>query len=291
MAARSKRKRKSRPAFRDRLAAQWAAIPWPDTRRTLNGAAWLAGIAALVAAWIFGVPRLQAYVAEHRPVTELEIRFLDPPAWMNGDLEAWLTLTVQNQLTTDPLDRNALARARAALVQTGCFEDVRQVRRVDPGLIEIDAVFMQPFAIVIDRGGEHLVDPRGRLLPQGYQAGPASHFIRITGAAFDRPRRAGEQWPGGDLTAALHVIRMLDDHEWRRQIQSVDIASIEAMTLTTRRGCRIIWGAPPGEEAIGEVTAEQKIARLDYIQRTFGRIDVDCPHELDITDPEVVTAR
>jgi hypothetical protein len=268
-----------------------AGFNWPSTRQSLGGIIWIVGLAGLVAAWMSGVPRLQAHVASHRPAAAPEVRFVDPPAWMSGDLEAWLVLTVQQQITADPLDREALARARSALLQTGCFESVRQVRRNALDRIEVEAVFLQPFAAVVDRDGEHLVDPRGRLLPDGYQMGPASHFIRITGAAFDRPRHPGEQWIGSDVTAALHVIRMIVTRPWWRQVIAVDVSDVERVKLTSLRNCRIVWGAPPGEEAIGEVTAEQKLSRLDYLDQSFGRIDVDCPNELDITDPEVVTVR
>jgi len=266
-------------------------INWPSTRQTIHGVIWVGGLAGLVAGWVLGVPRLQAHVAAQRRAATPEVRFIDQPAWMSGDIEAWLVLTVQRQITADPLDREALARARSALLQTGCFESVQQVRRHALDRIEVEAVFLQPFAAVIDRDGEHLVDPRGRLLPDGYQMGPGGHFIRITGVAFDRPARPGEQWIGADLTAALHVIRMIVTRSWWRQVIAVDVSDVERMRLTSQRNCRIIWGAPPGEEAIGEVTAEQKLSRLDYLDEQFGRIDVDCPNELDITDPEVVTAR
>ena len=69
------------------------------------------------------------------------------------------------------------------------------------------------------------------------------------------------------------------------------MSDIDRINLLTRHDCRIIWGASPGEEAIGEVDVKQKITRLDYINKTFGGIDNECPDELDITDPKVVTAR
>ncbi|MCZ6835009.1 MAG: hypothetical protein O7G85_04475 [Planctomycetota bacterium] len=290
MASRSKKK-KNKTSLRDRLTDSLASINWPDPKQSLRFGTWVVGVGGLVASWILGVPKLQAYVAQHQPVQELEVRFTNPPVWMNGDLEAWLVLTVHQQLISDPQDRGTLTNARHALLETGCFDDVLQVRRTALNEIEVDAVFMQPFAVVVDQQGEHLVDPRGRLLPAGYRIGPSSHFIRIIGTAFQRPTNAGESWRGADLSSALHIIRMIDDHTWWRQIKTLNVQNIEMITMSTRHGCRIIWGGAPGEEAIGEVTAEQKIGRLTYIDKNYGRIDVDCPNELDITDPKVVTAR
>lgn len=288
MAARNKKKKSS---LRQRLLDRFPEIQWPDPRKVMRIATWVIGLGAIIAGWIFGVPRLQARVVGAHAPSEIQVHFLNAPAWMTGDLEAWLSLTVQQNLSIDPLDRNSLAQARLALLKTGCFDTVRQVRRLSGKDLEVDASFLQPFAVVRDRDGEHLIDPHGKLLPSAYRVGTESHFIRIINTTFDRPTGPGQAWNGADITAALHLIRLIDDHDWWFQVQTIDMADIDQIALVTSRDCRILWGASPGEEAIGEVTAEQKINRLSYIDTTYGRIDIDCPHELDITDPLVVTSR
>ena len=283
--------RKKKTSLRDRLADWYYEIDWAWWRQSGLRSSWVLGVALLIGGWLLGVPRLQAHIAERSIAVDQEVRFLDPPAWMNGDLEAWLVITARQALQQDPFRRGDLIACHNALLETGCFDHISQVRRASKNLVEIQATFLHPFALVKDEDGDHLVDPKGRLLPAGYRVGSSSHFIVITGKKFDRPLRPGLQWDGTDITDALHMIRMISDRPWWPQIKSIDISDVDRITMTTSRNCKIIWGAAPGEEAVGEVAAEKKIQRLDFYDREYGRIDVDCPTELDITDPKVVTAR
>ncbi len=264
---------------------------WVSHRKHLASVFLVIGFAGIGAALMLGVPRLQARVGHEAVLTDPDIRFLNPPAWINGELEAWLVHIVQQELKRNPLDNADLVQARTALLDTGCFEGIEQIRRVTTSKVEIEAVFLQPFAIVTDNEGDHLVDSHGRLLPVEYRVGDSGHFLRITGARFNRPLRPGLQWDGADVSAGLHIARLVVRREWWRQIDAIDISNIDRITIRTLQDCRVIWGSVPGEEAVGEVTAEKKIQRLDYINSNFGRVDIDCPNELDITDPKVVTAR
>lgn len=284
-------RRSKRLSFRD---AMWNRIldqDWASHRRHLASVSLVIGCAGIGAALMLGVPRLQARIGHEAAMTDPEIRFIDPPPWIDGQLEAWLVLTVQQELKRNPLENTDLIQARNALLDTGCFERIEQVRRVRASVVEIRAVFLQPFALVTDNDGDHLVDARGRVLPAEYRVGASVHFLRITGARFNRPLHPGLRWDGADISAGLHIARLVFSREWWRQIEAIDVSNIDRITLRTSHDCHVIWGSVPGEEAVGEVTAEKKIQRLDYINSNFGRIDIDCPNELDITDPKVVTAR
>ena len=278
-------------SFRESLLNRIQDQDWASHRKHLASVFLVIGFAGIGAALMLGVPRLQARIDHEAAMTDSDIRFLNPPAWMNGGLEAWLVLTVQQELKRNPLDNADLVQARNALLDTGCFERIEQIRRVTTSEVEIEAVFLQPFAIVTDSEGDHLVDSHGRLLPAKYRVGASVHFLRITGARFNRPLRPGLQWDGADISAGLHIARLVFSREWWRQIEAIDVSNIDRITIRTSHDCHVIWGSVPGEEAVGEVTAEKKIQRLDYINSNFGRIDIDCPNELDITDPKVVTAR
>ena len=284
-------RRSKRLSFRDAIWNRIQDQDWERHRKQLSSVLLVLGCAAISAALMLGVPRLQARIAGATDMSEAEIRFINPPAWMNGQLEAWLVLTVQQELKRNPLDNADLVQARNALLDTGCFERIEQIRRVRASVVEIKAVFLQPFAIVTDSEGEHLVDSRGRLLPAEYRVGASVHFLRITGARFNRPPGPGLQWDGTDISAGLHIARLVVSQEWGRQIDTIDVSNIDRITVRTLQGCHVIWGSVPGEEAVGEVTAKQKIQRLNYINSNYGRIDIDCPNELDITDPKVVTVR
>jgi len=290
MAKRKSRKSK-RPPLRETIATWWYELDLSILRRGATGLLWVLGAAGVVIGVGLGVPRLETQVAATVTDGPETIQFVAPPAWLQGDLESWLVITAREALGDTPLRRDDLMACRQALESTGCFESVRQVRRLDARTIEVDAVFLLPFAIVRDADGDHLVDTKGRLLPPGYRVGPNHHFIRIVGSRFDRPPRAGLIWDGSDIRAGLQLIRSVLSHPWWAQIHAINVSDLEHIVLNTSRGCRIIWGSPVGEAVIGEAPAEEKIMRLDYLHTNFGRLDVDCPNELDISDPNVVTAR
>ena len=167
---------------------------------------------------------------------------------------------------------------RDALLATGWFESVPQVRRVSDDFVLIDGRFMTPFALVRDAEGDHLIDPYGRLMPRTYAkgTGPAQKVV-IEGVHFDRPAQGGVQWEGMDITAALRLLRLIDERIWRSQVSAVDVARYlpdEVLSLKTDRGAEIIWGSAPGEEQALEVLAERKLAYLDKAYEEFDRIDM-----------------
>ncbi|MHC4786939.1 MAG: hypothetical protein ACYTE6_13380 [Planctomycetota bacterium] len=266
---------------------------WDIAHRTVVVAAWVLGAGGLAAAWVLGVPRLEAYASARPGPGEVEVRYVDPPSWLDGDLEASLVLTAEEHIDPDPQNRQGLVVVRQALLATGWFNEIAQVRRVDRGLVEIDARFAQPFAVIrhLAAAADHLVDSRGRLLPRAFPVGQAEHFTTIVGAGFDRPSRPGEHWPGTDVTAALKVLHLIHDRPWRGQVAEIDVASYlreASISLVTDRGCVIRWGRAPGDELGGEVSAEQKLSYLDYHQEHYGHIDRGFLQEIDITGDVVI---
>jgi hypothetical protein len=272
------------------------SLPEFDWLSALNGlvvAAWVLGIGGLVTAWVLGVPQLEAYASAQPPGGEIEVGFLDPPSWAEGDLEASLVLTARQHISPDSRQRRSLTAARDALLATAWFDEIRQVRRVDERHVEIDARFAQPFAVIRDARGveDHLVDPRGRLLPRSFPAGTVDRLTAIVGAGFDRPAQPAALWPGADVTAALKVLHLIYDRPWRHQVTQVDLASFvrdSTLRLVTDRGCIVVWGRAPGDETGGEVSAQQKLSYLDYHYQQYGHIDRGFLQELDVTGDVVI---
>jgi len=198
------------------------------------------------------------------------------PAWVQGDLLALLDLTARENLGDDPLRQDDLVRARAALLDTGWFDAIDQVRRVRADLVTITASFVRPAAVVRDADGDHLVDAHGKLLPRTFPPGGAAAQLVITGAHFTRPQRPGVQWDGADVSAALRLLRLLEGKPWRSQIASVDVSRYleeGELVLVTDIGAQIIWGSAPGDETALEVTADTKLAYLAKAYEDFDRID------------------
>lgn len=292
------KRRKSSDGLLSRLAplspTRWH---WPTMFRTGVAFTWLGATAAIIVGWIYGVPRLEARVAQQAVVNAdrvVDVHFIGAPSWVSGELESMLAMTARAQLSPDPFARHDLVRARDALLETGCFESVQQVRRANEQLVEVQATFLEPYALVEHDGRGWLIDRHGRLLPPSYRAGAQAHFITIRGVRYSTPAEPAAYWEGTDVTAALRLIRLLETRPWSGQVDAVNMNGFmngEPIRLVTNRGTELIWDSPPGDEQAGEVTAEEKIRRLQYLFDQFGHIDAGYDAQLDLSDPRGVFAR
>ncbi len=286
------RRRKTRRAPRLPSLPKIRLPGWPVWRGLLRAAVWPAAAGAVSAAWVFGVPRLEAYASAHQGAGTVAVRLLRVPPWAQGDLEDELVAIAAREVSRDPLNRDGLVAARQALLATGWFEEIRQVRRASTWLVEIDGRFALPFALVRDgAGGNHLIDRRGCLLPRAYPEGGAPAFAVVTGARLGRPVRYGEAWPGADVAAAIQVLRLIQDRPWRVQIADVDVSRFQSdssISLRTDRGCVIRFGRAPGAEGGAEVPAERKLKYLDYHYEQYGHVDRGFLRELDVTGDVVI---
>ena len=295
MAQRKRTKTKKKPEsklaelqerFREGDLATWG--------RGLVISGWGLLASAFTLGLFMGVPAMRRAAAAASPPTAVQVAFIDPPAWMQGDLAAHLEITAADQIVGNALDRADLIAARNALLETGWFADVRQVRRASPDCVEIEAVFVEPYAVVRDSDGDHLVDPSGRLLPRSAPIGHAPQFIAIEGAYYERPGTIGMQWEGADLTAALRLLRLIDGKEWRHQVVAIDVSDYmqtEYLSIITDRGYSLVWGSAPGQERSGEADTGLKEQYLDYPFVNFGHIDGGHEYNLDLTSPSGVFTR
>ena len=289
--ARRKTRKKTR-RFHLNLSGLFARIRWPFIKRGGTFAIWLIGIAAIIWGWIWGVPRLEAFAIQRQRAhtNAVEIDFLNTPAWMKDDLLLSLTLAARKPFNFDQGGgneiwdtcetpeqiRDALDEVRDALLAEGWFDSIEQVRLVRGDLVEVEATFVAPYAVIRDRDGDHLIDHFGQILPRSYCRGCAPQFIAITGAHFSRPQYWGDKWEGTDITAALRLLRTIERQEWRGQIAEVDVSTYhqdQSISLYARNGNRIIWGSPPGEEAALESLADFKLHLLDEQFKRSGLID------------------
>jgi hypothetical protein len=309
----ARRRKTSTPRSRrfelPRISFAWLGrINWHVVRQTCKAMAWLITFGAIIASWIIFVPKLQAFASHHNSAATINLRFADQPGWVRGELAQTLLRTAKMQLDSggDPFDRNELIAVRQALLTTGWFDSVDQVRRVREDVIEIQAHFVHPYALIHDRDGHHLIDAAGKLLPRSYHdgerlptvtdqaTGTTLPMLAINGTRFARPVRPGLMWEGADIVAALKVIGIIERQPWRSQITEIDVTGYTKdapMKLRTDGSCMIVWGSPPGEERGLEVSALGKIDRLNFLFGRYRRID-GCHHgELDITDPQYVATR
>jgi ABC-type amino acid transport substrate-binding protein len=267
---------------------KWPAMPEMSPKLRIAGlcAGWVC--AAAVAVWAFGwwVPGLRHSASAALRDGRIEVIFADVPRWMTAADIAPLQELVMREAGRGAYDRVGCAQARQALLDSGWFTDVAQVRRTGSGDIVVEATFAIPFALVVDGVGEHLVDVGGRLLPRSYVTGTAPAFPRIVGASVTRPSRPGLQWTGADVSAGMALARLVESQRWRGQVTGIDVSGFRdrhVMDLLTDTGCRIVWGRAPGEEATAEVPSSQKLRYLAYLHESCGRVDAGCTSQLDLS--------
>jgi hypothetical protein len=291
-----------------RISFAWLSrINWHVVRQSAKVLAWLLAIALVIGGWAVYVPQLQAFAAVHNSAKTVNIRFTTQPRWMTREIAESLLRTAHMQLNGgDPFNRNELVAVRDALMATGWFDSIQQVRRLQEDLIEINATYVRPYALVLDEQGHHLIDQRGKLLPFTCKPGSplptcahpltGAHLplLVIANTRFARPIRPGLTWEGEDVAAALKLIDLVGAQPWRDQITQVDVAGYtrdQPMKLRTTGDCLVVWGSAPGAERGLELSASGKIDRLSILNNRYHRIDGCHKGELDITDPQLVAAR
>ncbi len=243
----------------------------------------LAVLAAVTFGW--SIPSLRRS-AQAESGQRIEVSFLDAPHWMTPADLAPLQDLVAREAGNSAYDRDGLARAQVALGSTGWFEEVRQVRRLHSSAIEVDALFADPIAVVVDGDGEHLLDSQARLLPRTYAIGTAPNITRILGVSQKRPERPGQTWEGADLVAGVEMARLVSTQRWRNQVAAVDVGEFrtrQTLSLVTTGQCRLVWGRAPGNESSAEVPAAQKLRYLDLLSNQYGRIDGAGPQSIDLS--------
>lgn len=243
----------------------------------------MVAVATVVFGWSIPSLRKQSFSAVGG---RIEVSFVDAPAWMTPADLAPLQDLVAREAGSSAYDRAGLERAHAALIATGWFQSVRQVRRESLSQLEVDGTFAEPTALVADSAGDHLIDSECRLLPRTYSTGAGPKLPRIVGARLARPARPGQLWVGADLFAGVELAKLVGTQRWRAQVAGVDVSAFQdqqTLTLLTSNGCRVKWGRALGSEASAEVPSEQKLRYLDLLHNQYGRIDGAGPQAIDLS--------
>jgi hypothetical protein len=264
----------------------------PRTVIGLRAAGWAVLTGLLVAGGLLGIPTLKDRAEARNLLLDdpIEVRFVGGPAWFeDDDLRMELADTVRRAIGEDhATTRNAgLRRALEGLERTGWFEQVTQVRWIDPTTVAVDAEWVVPIALVDGTlaDGERrafLVDSAGRRLELDYPIGAAGlpELLRIKGVSEVVPPAPGERW-GDDVDAALALHRVIHDAPWYDLVRSIDTrrhATDREVELHTDRST-IVWGSPPGQWTLAENTDRDKILIVEQLA-TDGYLKTDAIYDI-----------
>lgn len=178
----------------------------------------------------------------------------------------------------DPLDVRSLRRVSELLGASGWFRENPQVRRTGAHSVAIEAAWRMPAAVVRSNGRDRLVSWDAIPMPMDFPIG-ATGAVTILGAGLlplDEKSMLNRPWPGTDVQAALSLLRIVQQEEFRAHVAAIDVSGLSGkggIVLITREETRVIWGAPPGVFRPGEVPDDVKLERLRDVYRKYGRID------------------
>jgi len=150
-------------------------------------------------------------------------------------------------------EANLPARLTDAFARHPWVEKVEDVS-VGPGRrIHVELVFRTPVLAVRLNDEWRAVDAAGVLLPREAAAAGLPRLTEDVSPA----RGAGQPWGHPSVAAAAKLAGFL--HADRKKVAVASMQKVaNAWRLTLDGGATVIWGNPPGEEAMDEAPAEKK---------------------------------
>lgn len=297
-------RKKNSPSLSDRFASLRERALGEGSRLPLIAAIGCSFGLVGLAAW--GVPKLRerlrtqtvdALAEATDDSTHGSVSYTALPAWFDEKRQAQVSARVRSAVgDLSTIDQTRLSRAKDAMLSTGWFDEIRQISLADGGGFLVDAEFLVPFAIVRHGEFDFLVTPEARLMPMEWRAGhrPAQpHYVAILGASQPAPGAIGDRWQGADLAAGLELARTIASEAWFTQVAGIDLSRFSAenaLVLVTQAGGTVVWGRAPDDRSVAEVPTETKLATLDYLYRSNGRIDVGGGRAIDLRG-DLVTLR
>jgi len=191
------------------------------------------------------------------------------------------------------LDDDLPAKLAAAFGSHPWVAEVVSVRNVYPALVTVELTYRRPVALVQVPDGFYAIDQQGVLLPPSdFDAADLQRYLTVTGVQSSPRGAAGRNWGDPAVVAAAELADFIG-LRWKTlglaaiAIPKAAVTATEAhdqiLELSTTGGSRILWGRAPGTKHPGELTAEQKLGRLEKYLAEFGGFDCpQGPYEIDI---------
>ncbi len=266
---------------------------------------WLVAVGSVA----FGLQRLEPQ-ARSLAGDDLRVKWINLPVWLTHPNQA--EFLAQRAVDTglrpsdNVFDKTLCQRVAENLRQSPWIEDVRHVAARFDGVVEVEAAFRTPLAMVERGGRAFLVDSRGVRLPLEMPADQVNRqdWFVIHGVQGPVPRAPGQPWEGDDLAAGLRLVDyLLQAHvagnlPGRGALRGVDVSNYrqresrargELVLLTTNPKVRVVWGLAPGEESGVERSTPSKLSALNELYQN-GQL-LTQQGEIDLCDPDRVVLR
>jgi hypothetical protein len=215
-----------------------------------------------------------------------ELELIDPPEWMNSELEKKLLDAIRAHGEDLRIDEDAAESVYRNIIElVPWLQDVR-IRTTSRAII-VEARWRKPLAQVAIGAKKFYVDKDQMVL----DFLPLSDLpvVEIRGIAAGQAPRVGQLWGRDDVQAALDILSRLDIMDnavtpgkpLLREIAAIDVSNFQGRKNSAKRhiilcagdNTEIFWGAEFGmSQRSMEVPDEEKIARLYAYYKENGTL-------------------
>jgi hypothetical protein len=234
-------------------------------------------------AWVKLQPRILG-TSEYRIGPE-QVEITPPPAWIHTDIRAAVFRSPTLDGSLSLLDADLVPRITNAFAAHPWVAKVTRVSKHHPASVKVDLVYRKPACMVKVPRGLLPVDAEGVLLPSEdfSPTEAATQYLAVREVDREPTGPVGSRWGDARALGGAEIAAVLGD-AWKSlrlysivpQTEDSAVASgrlsepVFWLTTATRGGSRIFWGYAPGAGAPNELSAAEKVARL---QRYFADHD------------------
>lgn len=210
----------------------------------------------------------------------------------------------RNQLADEfsLLDPQLVPTLAAAFAHHPWIAEIKRVEKSYPPRVDVQVTYRIPVAMVQVKQGAYPIDSQGVLLPPSdFAAADTRKFPVITQVLSNPAGPAGEAWGDPAVLAGARLAEFLGPRWKNLELAAIVVPRLTkatapaqdiALELQTIGGTRILWGRAPGGGHPGELTAAQKLGRMEKYLVERGTFDgVHGPYEIDIRHWQEITRR
>ena len=206
------------------------------------------------------------------------INIVNFPSWCTPKIKTLINESVSLSGRKSIFDRDLTAVVGRRYYESPWVDRLVWVRKAFPNTISVRVQLREPGVAVRQGGRYYVVDQNGVRLPLTYTTWPVNDVkcAFVTGIST-APPAPGKRWDdpaiadgiavldviaGDNLASALNITTVdLSNHGGRRDPRQSEIV------LITEHRAQILWGRSPNAESFGELSVEQKLAKLDSFLR------------------------
>ena len=231
------------------------------------------GLLLLCAVMVFGGLALRALHGQARyQIAFADIDCAPPPHVSRAEFLEEVQYFARMPDSVSVLDDGLPARLSAAFARHPWVEEVKGVEITAPSRVRVQLVYrVAALTVALGDGIDRPVDRHGVRLP----AAAVDPSVPVLRGEVRLPGQEGQLWGDERVTGAARTAWLLAPYQDRLHLQTFEAAPGDLILIGAPY--RVLWGAAPGGEPLGEAAAEVKVRRLlDFIARHGdGQWEVD----------------